>query len=230
VGSYGGGINQHDGKGIYGFNWWFNKCLTTPPRDPPLLAWPSAPADTYIAMGHFGKEGMAVFPSLGMVVAAYNPNIAAWGDTVITDPPNPNSTMNQNLKLLAEPVPLSPPTIITQPRGLAVNPGSNATFSVSAYGAPPLFYKWSFNGTNIAGATNSTYTRTNAQLADAGTYAVFITNQLGSVTSSNAVLTINTGPSILTQPQSQAVIAGRAVHRVCVWRSTSQLSMAFHGD
>ena len=102
VGSYGGGINQHDGPGIYGFNWWHNRCLTVPPRDPPLLAWPSAPADAFLASGHFGKECVAVIPSLGIVAAAYNASVASWGDTVITDPPNTNATLNQNFKLLAE--------------------------------------------------------------------------------------------------------------------------------
>jgi hypothetical protein len=102
VGSYGGGINQHDGPGIYGFNWWHNRCLTVPPRDPPLLAWPSAPADTFMASGHFGKECVVIIPSLGIVAAAYNTSVASWGDTVITDPPNTNSTLNQNLRLLTE--------------------------------------------------------------------------------------------------------------------------------
>ena len=134
VGSYGGGINQHDGPGIYGFNWWFNQCLTTPPRDPPLLAWPSAPADACIAMGHFGKEGMAVFPSLGMVVAAYNPDIAAWGDTVITDPPNTNSTLNQNLKLLTEAVPGQPSTPPSSSPGV-INPNADVCYSGGAINA-----------------------------------------------------------------------------------------------
>jgi hypothetical protein len=109
VGSYGGGINQHDGQGIYGFNWWFNQCLIAPPRVPPLLAWPTAPADTYMASGHFGKECMAMIPSLGMVVAAYNTSAASWGDTVVTDPPTTNGTLNQNLKLLTESVQPQPP-------------------------------------------------------------------------------------------------------------------------
>jgi hypothetical protein len=109
VGSYGGGINQGDGQGIYGFNWWYNQCLTTPPRVPPLLTWPAASADTYMALGRAGKDGMVIFPSLGMVVAAYNDSVAAWGDAIITDPADPNSTMNQNLKLLTDAVPVSLP-------------------------------------------------------------------------------------------------------------------------
>ena len=39
------------------------------------------------------------------------------------------------------------PVIVTQPTNLAVALGGVATFSVVAEGAPPLSYRWSFNGT-----------------------------------------------------------------------------------
>ena len=64
------------------------------------------------------------------------------------------------------------------------------TFTVTASGTPAPAYQWTFNGTNIAGATGSSYTLFSAQPADAGTYAVAVTNVAGSVTSSNAVLSI----------------------------------------
>jgi hypothetical protein len=41
--------------------------------------------------------------------------------------------------------------------------GSNATFNVTATGATNLYYQWQFNGANIAKATNSLYTVTNAR-------------------------------------------------------------------
>src|SRR5207249_196207 len=65
-----------------------------------------------------------------------------------------------------------------------------------------------FNGTNLSGATKTSYTRTNAQSADAGNYSVQVFNGLGSVFSSNAVLTVNAAPSITAQPQGQAVVLG----------------------
>ena len=55
---------------------------------------------TFMASGHFGKECVVVIPSLGIVAAAYNTSVASWGDTAITDPPNTNSILNQNLRLL----------------------------------------------------------------------------------------------------------------------------------
>lgn len=80
---------------------------------------------------------------------------------------------------------------ITQPpQSQIVNVGNNATFCVTASSGAPLSYQWQFNGTNISGATDTCYTRTNAQLADAGGYNVVVTNLSGSVISSGASLTV----------------------------------------
>ena len=97
--------------------------------------------------------------------------------------------------------PPSAPFIVTQPTNQAVALGSTATFTVVAGGTAPLSYRWRFNGTNIAGATNTTLAFVNVQPTNAGTYSVMVTNAYGSVTSSNAVLTVLTQPpSIITQP------------------------------
>ena len=59
-----------------------------------------------------------------------------------------------------------------------------ATISVAAADADtstyPLSYQWQLNGTNIAGATNSSYTITNLAPAGDGNYTVTITNVVGS--------------------------------------------------
>src|SRR4029078_10926641 len=65
--------------------------------------------------------------------------------------------------------------------------------------------QWRFGATNIGGATASSYTRNNAQTADAGNYSVVLTNIGGSITSSAAALTVNIPPSISVQPQGVAV-------------------------
>ena len=82
------------------------------------------------------------------------------------------------------------PTINTQPQSLSVFSGQNAFFTVSASGSAPLSYQWLFNGTNLAGATDSGYTRANSQPAHAGNYSVVVTNVAGSVTSAVAALTV----------------------------------------
>lgn len=82
------------------------------------------------------------------------------------------------------------PSITTQPASVTVDAGNSATFSVAVTGSDPLSYQWSFNGTAISGATNSSYNIASAQSANAGTYTVTVTNGAGSVTSAGATLTL----------------------------------------
>ncbi len=103
-----------------------------------------------------------------------------------------------------------PPTITTQPLSQFVAAGSNVTLSVVATGTTPLVYQWQLNGSNIAGATGTAYTRTNAQSADAGSYTVVVTNGAGRVTSSAAVLTVNNAP-VLAAINNRTLHAGGAV-------------------
>jgi len=91
------------------------------------------------------------------------------------------------------------PVITTQPVNVATTVGSTATFTVVASGTSPLTYQWKKNGAAITGATASTYTTPALQLTDDSTmFAVVITNSVGSVTSSNATLSVSamsSGPS-----------------------------------
>jgi hypothetical protein len=65
------------------------------------------------------------------------------------------------------------------------------TFSVKASGTEPLSYQWRKGGSDISGATDSSYTITSVVMADAGSYDVVVSNSCGSVTSSAATLTVN---------------------------------------
>ncbi len=85
----------------------------------------------------------------------------------------------------------APPSITGQPAGQTVYAGANLTFQVAAAGAYPLSYQWLMNGTNLPGATGPVLALTSVQPANAGGYSVTITNAYGSITSSNAVLTVN---------------------------------------
>lgn len=84
------------------------------------------------------------------------------------------------------------PLITANPASLTVVTGSPAGFSVTALGASPLAYQWQFDGSNIVGATASAYNIPAAQLADAGSYSVVVSNYAGSVTSAPAVLNVAT--------------------------------------
>ena len=103
------------------------------------------------------------------------------------------------------------PSIDTQPVSQTVTAGSSVTFSVTASGDPLPTYQWRKDGADITGATNSSYTLANPVPADAGDYSVVVTNVVGSVTSADATLTVNTAPAISTQPQSQTVTTGTPV-------------------
>ena len=90
----------------------------------------------------------------------------------------------------------SPPVIVSQPAGQTAVVGETPAFTVTAIGTTPFSYQWNFDGTNISDATNTALVLTNVQLTQAGNYAVTVTNVYGSVTSSNALLTVYTVPVI----------------------------------
>jgi len=91
---------------------------------------------------------------------------------------------------------ISGPMILSQPASQHVCTGSGISLSVNASYAST--YQWSFNGTPIAGATNSTYNIPVAASGNAGNYSVTVTNGIGSVTSTVAVVAV--GSTITLNP------------------------------
>lgn len=100
------------------------------------------------------------------------------------------------------------PAITMQPQSLIVTQGQTATFTAAASGDLPLGFFWSANGLPIAGATNLSFSITNAQPADAGTYDFTAINSFGSASSTDAVLTVYYPPTIYGQPAGQTVGVG----------------------
>jgi hypothetical protein len=84
-----------------------------------------------------------------------------------------------------------PPMITSQPQSVTVTPGTSVQFSVTASGVPAPTYQWLFNGAAIAGATGYSLSIPGARTSNAGQYTVIISNALGSVTSSAAMLTMS---------------------------------------
>ncbi|EEF60409.1 virginiamycin B lyase family protein [Pedosphaera parvula] len=82
------------------------------------------------------------------------------------------------------------PVLLSEPLSQTVDLGTNVSFSATAAGAAPLTYQWLFNGTNIGGATQSSFVITNVQTNNAGNYSIVVTNAFGSITSSNALLNV----------------------------------------
>jgi len=64
------------------------------------------------------------------------------------------------------------------PASLRARPtiGHRATFIALAAGSSPLSYQWRLNGTTSATQRQRAYTRTNVQPAEAGGYALVVTN------------------------------------------------------
>ena len=82
--------------------------------------------------------------------------------------------------------------IYTQPLAQEVYSGDSVTFTVAA-GGSGLFYQWTLNGTNIYGATGSSYTIQNVNASNAGDYACIVHNADGTVTTQAATLTVDQG-------------------------------------
>ena len=103
---------------------------------------------------------------------------------------------------------LQPAAITTQPVSVMVNPGTLASFSVTATGGGTLTYQWRKAGVNLSGGTAASYKIAAAKTTDVGTYTVVVSNALGSVTSSPAELALNTAVAIATQPVGATITAG----------------------
>ena len=119
------------------------------------------------------------------------------------------------------------PSITAQPTSQTVTAGSNASFTVAANGTAPLTYQWRQNGANVSGATSATLSLTSVTTNQAGSYTCFVTNSVGSATSSAATLTVNPAviaPAITTQPTSQTVTAGANVNFTMAASGTAPLS------
>ena len=98
------------------------------------------------------------------------------------------------------------PAFLQAPMSRLAFTGREVTLQVAVGGDEPLSYQWSFNGTEIPSATNSTLTIPAAQLADAGAYRLAVSNALGSIVSRPMFLAIaDAPPSIKTLSTDQLV-------------------------
>jgi hypothetical protein len=92
---------------------------------------------------------------------------------------------------------MAAPVITTQPVNRTVNAGQNATFTVAATGAASFQWQVSINNgstwINVSGGTSATLTLSNVTAAmNNNRYRVNVTNAAGTVTSNQAIITVNT--------------------------------------
>jgi len=110
------------------------------------------------------------------------------------------------------------PSVTTQPSDTTVIAGGIVSMSATASGTPTPSVQWQLfkanqpNWTDIPGATSTTYSFT-ATLNDSGNqYRAVFTNGVGSpIPSADATLTVNSIPSVTTQPSDTTVIVGGIV-------------------
>ena len=115
---------------------------------------------------------------------------------------------------------LSAPKVISAPVSQTVNEGMTVTFTAQVSANPAPGYRWKksgksvFDGGNVSGATTNTLTIKNVTLEQAGSYALYAVNSVGSVISKYATLTVSVpsiAPAITTHPVSQSVVEGATV-------------------
>ena len=101
-----------------------------------------------------------------------------------------------------------PPFITVQPQNQSATLGASATFSLTSVGQMPLSYQWQYqpagslswynlsDGDNYGGTATATLTVTPSDITDYNGESLrcIVTNALGSATSSQAVLSVNTYP------------------------------------
>lgn len=90
----------------------------------------------------------------------------------------------------SQPVIAADPDISVQPMGGEASYGESFGFSVTPTGTAPFSFQWRRNGSALNDQTNSWLTITNLSDGNAGVYSVVVTNMLGTIVSSNALLSV----------------------------------------
>ncbi|MEY2408983.1 MAG: hypothetical protein QOF48_1653, partial [Verrucomicrobiota bacterium] len=122
------------------------------------------------------------------------------------------------------------PNITNQPASQNVVAGTTVNLSVGALGMGTLSYQWRLNGNNltnggnISGATTAALRLTSLGATQAGAYSVVITNVAGSVTSADAVVTVNVAPFISLQPTNLTLNLGETATFTMAAGGTAPLS------
>jgi hypothetical protein len=102
-----------------------------------------------------------------------------------------NAVTSTVATLTVDPLPAEP-LIAFHPESQDVPAGYWHALRTASIGSPPLAYQWFFNGSELAGATNSTLVFVTAHQTNAGTYTVRVSNYRGSVVSLPAILGVYT--------------------------------------
>jgi len=105
----------------------------------------------------------------------------------------------------AEVVVDEPVSITVQPSGATLLQGEDAVMWVLAKGSEPLSYQWQKDGVALEGQTETSLTLASAVEADEGVYTVIITNPVGFEVSAEALVKVNSPPTI--EPLDPVVVS-----------------------
>jgi hypothetical protein len=141
------------------------------------------------------------------------------GGNIVGQYEDANLTYHGFLATTAAPHP--GPVITTQPASANVTAPAAANFTVVASGNGTLKYQWFFNDKTISGATKPTYAIAKTAATNAGNYTVRVSNSLGSINSTAAVLVVNTAPKITTQPKALTLAYGASGNLTVVATGTA---------
>ena len=95
------------------------------------------------------------------------------------------------------------PTVTPQAFVKTIATDAGTTLQVTTTGTGPFAYQWRFNGTNIFGATGSTYLLSGVKWTNAGLYSVVVSNTAGRFVSAPAA--VNVSPKLYSEPSGNDV-------------------------
>ncbi|MDB6093094.1 MAG: hypothetical protein JWM32_656 [Verrucomicrobia bacterium] len=178
----------------------------------------------------WSKAGGAISGATGSSLVLSNVQASDAGNYTVTIS-NAGGSVTSAPATLAVTASVIAPTISTQPHAVTVIAGSSASFSVLAGGTSPFTYQWSRNSAPINGATSATFAIASAQPADAGNYAVTVSNSAGSAISANALLTVTSvAVAIASQPQNSTAAMGGTVSFSVIASGTPPFSYQWYKD
>ncbi len=166
------------------------------------------------------KDGAAIAGATNASLTISNAQSASIGAYSVLVSNMVNSLSSNTATLTVN----SPVVITTQPVSAVINPGSSATFSVSATGTAPMSYQWRKNLSAISGATSPVLTLSGVSTSDAAGYDVVVTNPANTVTSNLVSLSINSPVTIITHPVSTVLNPGGNVTLSVAVTGTSPFS------
>ena len=128
-----------------------------------------------------------------LLIASTEESDSGSYDVIVSNSQGNAQSLSATLNVLPNQVPLS---ISQQPQSISRKIGDSSQFSVTALGGSSLSYQWYFNGSQINGATQATYTIASTSVEDEGLYSVDVSSGDDRVTSLSALLTVLNNASL----------------------------------